>query len=184
MTLSMFSLAGKTALVTGGNGGLGQGIALGLREAGAEVVVTGRNPDENSEMRSMLGQTEAVVSLDVRNEEAVEQTMAHVLKHFGHLDILVNNAGLFRGGSVMDLSREDWDAVIGTHLTGSFLCAKHEARLMIKGKAGGKIINIGSAYSFSVRQIFAIMPLPRQASWDSHVPWQWNWTPTIFRSMP
>lgn len=147
MTMSLFSLAGKTALVTGGNGGLGRAIALGLRDAGAQVIVTGRNEEKNSAISSVLDQTGAVVTLDVRDEAAVEQTMAHVLNNFGHLDILVNNAGLFRGGSVMDLSQDDWDAVIGTHLTGSFLCAKHAARVMISGNAGGKIINIGSIYS-------------------------------------
>jgi 2-deoxy-D-gluconate 3-dehydrogenase len=144
MTLSLFSLDGKTALVTGGNGGLGRAIALGIRDAGAHVIATGRNPEKNSAMSSELGQTGAVVTLDVRDEKAVEKTMAQALDRFGHLYILVNNAGLFRGGSVLNLSKDDWEAVIGTHLTGSFLCSKHAARMMNIGNAGGKIINIGS----------------------------------------
>lgn len=155
MTISLFSLEGKIALVTGGNGGIGRAIALGFRDAGAQVIVTGRNPEKNLAMSSLLGQTGEVVTLDVRDEESVEHIMNHVLNHFGHLDILVNNAGLFRGGPVIDLSQDDWDAVIGTHLTGSFLCAKHAARVMVTGNAGGKIINIGSAYSLFGRSGFS-----------------------------
>lgn len=147
MKLSLFSLEGKSALITGGNGGIGRAIALELRDAGAFVTVTGRNEKKNSAIAEVLGKSGAVISLDVREEEAVEKTMATVIDKFGRLDILVNNAGLFKGGSVLDLTRKDWDAVIETHLTGSFLCAKHAARMMIKGGAGGKIINIGSAYS-------------------------------------
>jgi 2-deoxy-D-gluconate 3-dehydrogenase len=147
MALSLFSLEGKIALVTGGNGGLGRSIALGLRAAGAKVAVTGRNPEKNAAMSRELDQTGEVATLDVRDEEAVTRTIAQVVDRFGQLNILVNNAGLFRGGSVLNLTRDDWEAVIGTHLTGSFLCAKQAARVMITGKAGGKIINIGSMYS-------------------------------------
>jgi len=155
MTTSLFALKDKTALITGGNGGLGKAIAMGLQGAGAEVIITGRDSKKNSKMISILNKSEAVVSLDVRNEEAVEKTMAHVLKHFGRLDILVNNAGLFRGGLIDNLSHDDWDAVIGTHLTGSFLCAKYASQMMIRGKRGGKIINIGSAYSLFGRGGFS-----------------------------
>jgi 2-deoxy-D-gluconate 3-dehydrogenase len=145
--LDLFSLAGRTALVTGGNGGLGRAIALGFRAAGARVVVTGRNPAKNAAMEAELGADDLVLALDVRDEPAVARAVGLVVDRCGRLDVLVNNAGLFRGGSVLDLSREDWDAVIGTHLTGSFLCAKHAARAMIAGGRGGKIINIGSIYS-------------------------------------
>ena len=88
-----------------------------------------------------------VLPLDVRDEAAVERTVAAITERFGSLDILVNNAGLFRGGSALELARDAWDEVIGTHLTGSFLCAKHAARAMVGGNRGGKIINIGSMYS-------------------------------------
>ena len=147
MASSMFSLKGKAALVTGGNGGIGRSIALGLQDAGAIVAVTGRNKEKNTSIGEELGKSGAVFPLDVRDEAAVEETVANIVSQFGRLDILINNAGLFRGGSVLNLSREDWDAVIETHLTGSFLCAKHAARMMIKGGDGGKIVNIGSAYS-------------------------------------
>ena len=147
MQPELFSLEGRVALVTGGNGGLGRAMALGLRGAGARVAVTGRDPAKNQAIAAELGQPEAVFELDVRNEAAVERTVAGVVDRFGRLDILVNNAGLFRGGSALTESEQDWNAVLGTHLTGAFLCARHAARAMIARGEGGKIVNIGSAYS-------------------------------------
>lgn len=147
MKQELFSLEGRVALVTGGNGGLGRAMALGMRDAGAQVVVTGRNPEKNKAIREELGNPQAVLSLDVRNEEAVERTISEVVTRFGRLDIMVNNAGIYRGGSILELTREDWDAVIGTNLTGSFLCARHAAKAMIAKNSGGKIINIGSMFS-------------------------------------
>ena len=149
MSLSLFSLEGKIALITGGNGGLGRAIALGLRSVGATVIVTGRNSEKNDAISRELGDSGAVFALDVRKEGEVQNTVEKVVAQFGQLDILVNNAGIFRGGSVMDMSQEDWDAVIGTHLTGSFFCAKHVAKAMANQNQnkGGKIINIGSMYS-------------------------------------
>ncbi len=147
MSLSSFSLEGKTAFVTGGNGGLGRGIALGLRSAGANVAVTGRNPEKNEAIARELGEDSVTISLDVRDEDAVRDAVSEVVVNFGSLDILVNNAGVERSGSVLDLSQEDWDAVIDTNLTGSFLCAKHAGRAMVAAGNGGKMINIGSIYS-------------------------------------
>lgn len=147
MTQDLFSLTGRTALVTGGNGGLGRAVALGLRSAGAQVAVTGRRLEKNAAIGQELGDPTAVFLLDVRDEDAVERTIAAVAERFGRLDILINNAGLFRGGSVLTLAREDWDAVLASHVTGSFLCARHAARRMIAQGGGGKIVNIGSIYS-------------------------------------
>lgn len=147
MSAELFSLAGKSALVTGGNGGLGRTIALGLREAGAHVAVTGRDSAKNATIGKELEEPDSVFALDVRDEDAVTSVVARVAERYGRFDILVNNAGLFRGGSALSLSREDWDAVLATHLTGAFLCAKHAANAMIKAGNGGKIINIGSMYS-------------------------------------
>jgi 2-deoxy-D-gluconate 3-dehydrogenase len=147
MSLSSFSLEGKSAFVTGGNGGLGRGIALGLRAAGARVAVTGRSPEKNESITRELGENGLTLSLDVRDEDAVREAVSEVVSNFGSLDILVNNAGIVLGGSVLDMPQEDWDAVIGTNLTGSFLCAKHAGRAMVAAGNGGKIINIGSAYS-------------------------------------
>ncbi|MGI8825625.1 MAG: SDR family NAD(P)-dependent oxidoreductase [Chloroflexota bacterium] len=144
---SLFSLDGKIALVTGGNGGLGQAIALGFRDFGARLAVTGRDAAKNELMRQKLGDAGAVFELDVRDEEAVQKTVARVEERFGHLDILVNAAGNVRGGQLMNLPLEDWNAVLDTHLTGSFLCAKHAAKMMIAHGTGGKIINISSIYA-------------------------------------
>jgi 2-deoxy-D-gluconate 3-dehydrogenase len=144
---SLFSLEGKIALITGGNGGLGRAIALGFRAFGAQVAVTGRDAAKNEAIRQELGEAGAVFQLDVRDEDAIAHTVARVEERFGSLDILVNNAGNARGGPLLSLSRADWDAVLDTHLTGTFLCAKQAARAMIARGAGGKIINIGSIYA-------------------------------------
>jgi 2-dehydro-3-deoxy-D-gluconate 5-dehydrogenase len=117
-----------------------------LAAAGAQIAVTGRSAEKNSDTANEFG-GERVFALDVRDELAVEDTISSVVARFGRLDVLVNNAGLFRGGSVLDLSREAWDEVVGTHLTGSFPCAKHAARSMAAHGDGAKIINVGSMYS-------------------------------------
>jgi 2-deoxy-D-gluconate 3-dehydrogenase len=146
MAQGVFSLEGRAALVTGGNGGIGRAMARGLAGAGAQVAVTGRDPAKNAEAAIEFGDG-AVFELDVRGEAEVERTVGAVVARFGGLDILVNCAGLFRGGPAVELDRHAWGEVIDTHLTGSFLCAKHAARAMIAGRRGGKIVNVGSMYS-------------------------------------
>jgi 2-deoxy-D-gluconate 3-dehydrogenase len=143
---TLFSLAGRTALVTGGNGGIGWALASGLKEAGARVAVTGRDSAKNQAVAAQLGNA-AVFSLDVRDEAAVKETMAGVIEHLGRLDILINNAGLARLGNVLEQPLEDWNFVVDTNLTGAFLCAKYAAQAMVAQGEGGKIINIGSMYS-------------------------------------
>lgn len=155
MAQNMFSLTEKVALVTGGNSGLGRAIALGLRAAGAAVVATGRDHAKNDAMRAELGDRAAVLELEVRKEDQVREAVHSIVERWGRIDILVNNAGLFRGGSVLELSLEDWEAVIGTHLTGTFLCSKHVAKAMADQGQGGKIINIGSMYSLFGPPFFA-----------------------------
>ncbi|GAC1474607.1 MAG: glucose 1-dehydrogenase [Chloroflexota bacterium] len=144
---SLFSLEGKVALITGGNSGLGRAIALGFRDFGARVAIAGRNAEKNESVRRELGDSGAVFVLDVLDENAVQETVARIEDSVGRLDILVNSAGIALGGSLVNMSREDWDAVLGTHLTGSFLCARYAARAMFAHGGGGKIINIGSIYS-------------------------------------
>jgi 2-deoxy-D-gluconate 3-dehydrogenase len=143
----LFSLKGRVALITGGNGGLGRAMALAFREAGAQVVVTGRNPEKNQVMAQELGDPSLVLPLDVYDEPAVERAINLMGEKFGQLDILVNNAGQARRGFAPELSKDDWENILKVNLTGAFLCAKHAARAMIAGGRGGKIINIGSMYS-------------------------------------
>lgn len=143
----LFSLAGKSALVTGGNGGLGRAIALAFRAAGAHVTVTGRSDEKNTAIAAELGHEALVCSLDVRDEERVEDVLAEAVARFGAVDILVNNAGNVTLENVLEMPRARWDAVIETHLTGAFLCTKYAARAMVAQGQGGKIINIGSMYS-------------------------------------
>jgi 2-deoxy-D-gluconate 3-dehydrogenase len=142
MDSNLFSLTGRVTLITGGNGGLGHAIALAYRDAGASVVVTGRDPDKN---RAIVADFNPL-TLDVRDESAVESAVRSVIERFGRLDILVNNAGIFRASSVLELSEEGWNEVLDSNLKGAFFCAKHAARAMV-ASGGGKIINIGSMYS-------------------------------------
>jgi 2-deoxy-D-gluconate 3-dehydrogenase len=144
--LQSFRLDGRVALVTGGNGGLGQAIALGLKAAGAQVLVTGRDPGKNREAAADHG-PESVLALDVRDEDEVAAAIAAVVERHGRLDVLVNNAGIGGSYSVLDMTLEEWRLLIDTSLTGSFLCAKHAGRAMIEAGNGGSIINLGSMYS-------------------------------------
>jgi len=147
MALALFSLAGKTALVTGGNGGLGLTFARALQAAGAAVAVTGRDAAKNAAAAAALGPDALVLPLDVRDEPAVERAVAAVVERFGGLDVLVANAGNFKGAATTELARDAWDDVVSTHLTGAMLSAKHAARAMIARGRGGKIVTIGSMYS-------------------------------------
>jgi 2-dehydro-3-deoxy-D-gluconate 5-dehydrogenase len=144
--LETFRLDGKVALVTGGNGGLGQAIARGLRAVGAEVAVTGPDAVKNLEAVEDHG-AHNVLEVDVRDEESVSQAIAAVVERHGRLDVLVNNAGVGGSYSVLDMTLEEWRLLVDTSLTGSFLCSKHAARAMIEAGNGGAIINLGSMYS-------------------------------------
>jgi 2-deoxy-D-gluconate 3-dehydrogenase len=143
----LFALDGRTALVTGGNGGLGLAMAQGLQLAGAQVAVTGRNPHKNAATQALLGEAGLVVEADVADEKTVKRATEKIASAFGSLDILVNNAGAFRGGPVTHLSWSDWRAVVDSHLTGAFLCTKHTVPYLAAA-GGGKVINIGSMYSY------------------------------------
>jgi 2-deoxy-D-gluconate 3-dehydrogenase len=144
--LAAFRLDGRVALVTGGNGGLGQAIAHGFQAAGASVVVTGRDAAKNREAADALG-AGSVLALDVRDEDDVARAIAAVVERHERLDVLVNNAGVGGSYSVLDMSLDEWRLLVDTSLTGSFLCAKHGARAMIEAGNGGSIINLGSMYS-------------------------------------
>jgi 2-deoxy-D-gluconate 3-dehydrogenase len=141
----LFSLAGRVALVTGGNGGLGFAVARGLRSAGATVTVTGRDPANNEAAIQAFG-PEAVFELDIRDEERVQSAVREIVGRFGSLDVLVNNAGVGRSGAVDELDVEAWGEVLDSHLRGAFLCSKHAVPAM-RARGAGKIVNVGSMFS-------------------------------------
>ena len=156
--LAAFRLDGKVALVTGANGGIGRAIALAYRAAGAEVVVTGRDPAKNTDLAAELDGAE-VHALDVRDETAVAALIGQIGARHGRLDVLVNNAGIGGAFPLLEMSADDWHAIVDTSLTGSFLCAKHAARVMLDAGQGGSIINLGSMYS--------VFGAPRSAAYGS-----------------
>jgi 2-deoxy-D-gluconate 3-dehydrogenase len=149
MKTELFDLGGKVAIVTGGNGGIGLGMARGLAEAGADIAIVGRNEAKSGAAVAELKQAGAraiSVTADVADKAAVNAMVERVRQEFGRIDILVNNAGINIRKSPHALDLEEWDAVIRTNLTSAFLCSQavHPA---MKEAGGGKIINIGSMMS-------------------------------------
>jgi 2-deoxy-D-gluconate 3-dehydrogenase len=144
-----FDLTGKVAIVTGGNGGIGYGIAQGLAQAGASIVVAARQPAKNTQAATALqalGVRALSVCTDVQDETSVQAMVHTAVETFGHVDILVNNAGINIRKAPQDYTLEEWQSVLHTNLTGVFLCARAVYPHM-RQAGGGKIINIGSMTS-------------------------------------
>ena len=149
MASSPFDLTGRVAIITGGNGGIGLGMAEGLAAAGASLVIAGRSADKNASAVDGLrrGGTKAIaVEGDVTDERSCRAFVAAAVKEFGRFDILVNNAGINVRKRPEDYTLADWNAVIATNLTSAMLCAQAAYPEMTRG-GGGKIINIGSMMS-------------------------------------
>ena len=147
--MSLFDLSGRVAAVTGGNGGIGLGMAEGMAGAGASILVVGRNPEKNVaavETLRGLGAKAELFQMDVTEANAGADMVAAAESAFGRLDILVNNAGSNIRKRPEDLSPEDFRWVLETNLTSAFLCSQ-AAYPAMKRAGGGKIINIGSMYS-------------------------------------
>jgi 2-dehydro-3-deoxy-D-gluconate 5-dehydrogenase len=145
----MFSLEGKAAIVTGANTGLGQGIAVALAEAGANVVLVGRSsPDETVELVRKAGSRAHVVMADLGSLEPVESIIEETRTVFGGVDVLVNNAGIIKRNDAIDFTIEDWDSVMNINLRTAFFLSQRAARAMIGAGKGGKIINIASMLSY------------------------------------
>ena len=145
----MFSLDGKVALVTGGNGGIGLGMALGLARAGARVVVAARNAAKSEGAVAQLresGSDSFALALDVCDEASVQQAFDTVAERCGGLHILINNAGTTVRKPVDQLALAEWHQVMDTNLTSAFLCSR-AAHPLMKAAGGGKVINIGSMMS-------------------------------------
>jgi 2-deoxy-D-gluconate 3-dehydrogenase len=145
----MFDLKGRVAIVTGGNGGIGFGMAKGLAKAGARVVVAARNEQKSStavrELKA-LGSDAFALAVDVTDEAAVQTMADETVRRCGRLDILVNNAGINIRKPAHEMPLDDWKQVIDTNLTSVFVCARAVYPHMKRG-GGGKIINIGSMLS-------------------------------------
>jgi 2-deoxy-D-gluconate 3-dehydrogenase len=149
MATKPFDLSGKVAVVTGGNGGIGLGMAQGLAEAGAAIAVVGRNEEKSLAAASELARTgsKAIsVVADVTDKNAVAAMVERVKGEFGRIDVLVNNAGINIRKPPQTLDIGEWDSVIATNLTSAFLCSQAVYPAM-KAGGGGKIINIGSMMS-------------------------------------
>lgn len=144
-----FDLAGKVAVVTGGNGGIGLGIAVGLAQAGANIVVAARNEEKTKEALQQIQQTGSEglgLTTDVTDEDSVASMIDETVKKFGRLDILVNNAGIGISRNPQDYTYEEWRKVIDVNLNGIFLCSRAVYPCMVQA-GGGKVINIGSMTS-------------------------------------
>lgn len=145
----MFDLTGQVAIVTGGNGGIGLGMASGLAKAGARVVVAARDAEKSKHAiaeLTALGSDALFIAVDVTDPISVDALFAQAVDRCGRVDILINNAGTNIRKPVQDLSLAQWQLVMDTNLTSAFLCAK-AAYPHMKQAGAGKVINIGSMLS-------------------------------------
>lgn len=148
--LDAFSLDGQTAVVTGGNRGIGRAIAQALAEVGANVVVANRNVESGEEAATEIadatGSDTLALECDVTDEDGVEAMIEATVERFGGVDVLVNNAGIVVHEAIETMSLEEWTAVLQTNLTGAFLCSRAAGREMMED--GGVILNVSSMSAF------------------------------------
>ena len=145
----MFDLSGKAALVTGANTGLGQGMAVALAQAGADIALIGRTePTETIEQISKTGVKCVSVKVDLTNADAVADIITETVTILGGADILVNNAGIIQRNDAIDFTPDDWDVVMNVNLRTLFFLSQAFARHLMSEKKGGKIINIASMLTF------------------------------------
>ena len=148
MTAEPFDLTGRVAIVTGANTGIGQGLAVALAQAGADVALVGRTPaEETAEQVRAAGRRAAIIRADLSTIAPVREIVDRTVADLGGLDILVNNAGIIRRADALEFSEEAWDAVIDTNLKSVFFLCQAAARHMVE-RGRGKIINIASMLSF------------------------------------
>jgi len=149
MILEQFKLNGKVAIVTGARTGLGQGMACGLAEAGADIVgIDLNNLFETQKRIEDLGRKFLGIEADLSRVKSVEDAVNRAVAKFGKVDILFNNAGIIRRCDAIDFTEKDWDEVMDVNLKTVFFFAQAAARQFIRQKTGGKIVNIASMLSF------------------------------------
>ncbi len=149
MILNSFDLKGKVALVTGCSTGLGQGMAVGLAQAGCDIVgVATSAPRGTGEIISALGQRFLGLGADLGNIANIPHLLEQAIAEFGHIDILVNNAGIIRREDAITFNEQDWDDVMNVNIKSLFFLSQAVARQFRQQKSGGKIINIASMLSF------------------------------------
>ena len=149
MPKDSFDLSGQVALITGGNGGIGLGIATGLIEAGASVTIAARDQAKTRTVVDGLTKTgsKAIgLAVDVEDGDSVSSAVQMTVERLGGIDILVNNAGIAIRKPPQDYTSDEWDKVLGINLKGTFLCARAVYPYMVEA-GGGSIINIGSMTS-------------------------------------
>ncbi|EMM5894946.1 2-dehydro-3-deoxy-D-gluconate 5-dehydrogenase KduD [Klebsiella michiganensis] len=149
MVLNAFDLTGKVAIVTGCDTGLGQGMTLGLAQAGCDIVgVNRRIPHETAEKVQALGRRFTAIQADLSLQDEIETIVDRAVAAMGRVDILVNNAGTIRRADALSFSEKDWDEVINLNLKSVFFLSQAVARQFIQQGDGGKIVNIASMLSF------------------------------------
>jgi len=148
-SMDFFSLKGKVAIVTGGNTGLGQGYAVALAKAGADLFIPthGTNWDETRKLIETLGRKVVFFQADLSKREEITGVVEACVKEFGKVDILVNNAGTIRRAPLLEYKDEDWKAVIDINLNAVYYLSQDVAKIMV-AQGSGKIINIASMLSF------------------------------------
>lgn len=149
MVLEKFALTGKVALVTGCNTGLGQGMAVGLAQAGCDIIgVNIAEPVETRQQIEALGRRFVNIAADLGRYENLQNVADEAAAIFGRIDILVNNAGIIRRQDALEFSEQDWDDVMNVNVKTVFFLSQAVAKQFIKQETGGKIINIASMLSF------------------------------------
>lgn len=147
--MNMFDLTGKVAMVTGCNTGLGQGMALGLAQAGADIIGVGYEPAPETQAAVMaLGRKFKYITANLMRQDKLDEIITEAIDAMGKLDILVNNAGIIRRQDILDFSMKDWDDVIDINQKTVFFLSQAVAKQFVKQGKGGKIINIASMLSF------------------------------------
>lgn len=149
MILDKFKLTGRTAIVTGASRGLGQAMAIGLAEAGADIaLVASGSTDETAKSIRALGRRVVQIHANLLKADAVSQIADTTVKELGGIDILVNNAGIIRRAALVEFSEKDWDDVVQVNQKSLFFLSQAVAKQMIAQGRGGRIINIASMLSF------------------------------------